>query len=142
MAKGNEKKQSLETVDTIIGRDCFIKGEINVQKSMRVEGKIEGDIKVGGVLTIGSGGYIKGNVITSELVIGGEVYGIFEVNGKAELKRGCKFYGKIRCKGIIIEENAQFDGICTTTEKGKQLFDQIDIPFKGIGKKSPPQEVK
>ena len=48
--------------NSLLGRGTVIKGDINTEGDIRIEGKVFGNIKVSGKLVIGEGAEIKGDI--------------------------------------------------------------------------------
>ena len=113
MFKKNTKQKSLEIsqqeISTIIGEGYTITGEINGAPSIRVEGKIIGNVHVEEGIILGEKGLIEGNVSTRSAII----YGTIEGNVKAdqiEIKKTGIVNGDISTDNLEIELGAQYNG--------------------------------
>ena len=47
---------------TVIGQGIFLRGSIRGEGDLEIRGRIEGDVEVGGEVTIGDGALIKADV--------------------------------------------------------------------------------
>lgn len=104
---------ALEQVGTIIGPGAIIDGPISTKDSTRIDGVIKGNVTVSGALIVGEQGKITGTVSALNVYIAGEVTGnISAPQGKIEISDTGKVIGDITCKGIVIDENAVFQGRC------------------------------
>lgn len=118
---GNKKDSAednalLEQVGTIIGPGAVIEGPLTTKDSTRIDGIIKGNVTISGALIIGQDGKITGTVSALNVYVAGEVTGnITAPQGKIEISDTGKVYGDISCKGIIIDENAVFQGKCEMT---------------------------
>ncbi len=118
---GNKKDSTednalLEQVGTIIGPGAVIEGPLTTKDSTRIDGIIKGNVTISGALIIGQDGKITGTVSALNVYVAGEVTGnITAPQGKIEISDTGKVYGDISCKGIIIDENAVFQGKCEMT---------------------------
>ncbi len=101
-----------EAVASLIGKGTYLKGTLNVTGSLRIDGKIEGDITVEDTIIIGKDGEVKGTIKTRMGVIGGIFNGNIESQDKLELQKGAKIEGEITCRRLIIEEGVIFNGNC------------------------------
>ena len=122
---GNKKDTAedntlLEQVGTIIGPGAVIEGPLTTKDSTRIDGIIKGNVTISGALIIGQDGKITGTVSALNVYVAGEVTGnITAPQGKIEISDTGKVYGDISCKGIIIDENAVFQGKCEMTGQDK-----------------------
>lgn len=97
-------------VDTIIGINVTIKGNIYNKGSIQVNGFIEGEVKSDENIIIGDTARVKGPVIAKKIEISGEVRGLIEASDKLELNPTGKAYGDVNAKTLIIKEGATFVG--------------------------------
>ena len=121
---GNTKKDSttateneiLEQVGTIIGPGAVIDGPLTTKDSTRIDGTIKGNVNISGALIVGQEGKIFGTASGVNIYIAGEVNGNLSApQGKVEISDTGKVVGDVICKGIIIDENAIFQGRCEMT---------------------------
>lgn len=102
--KGSQK------LETIVGGDTRIAGEVSVKGTIRVDGIVEGDIQADWVV-VGETGKILGNTRTRGMVIGGSVEGNIEATGTVELREKATMFGEIHAPKLAISEGAVFDGL-------------------------------
>lgn len=107
---GNKEKQI--QLSTLIGKGSELSGDFVVEGSARIDGKVNGNVTVNGVLIVGSTGNISGNVSANAVVIGGEVLGDINAPEKTELTATAKVLGDITTAVIVIDEKAIFQGKC------------------------------
>ena len=120
---GNTKKDStaaeneiIEQVGTIIGPGAVIDGPLTTKDSTRVDGTIKGNVNISGALIVGQEGKIFGTASGVNIYVAGEVNGnVTAPQGKVEISDTGKVVGDVICKGIIIDENAIFQGRCEMT---------------------------
>ena|SRR5690625_2358000 len=102
---GNEK-----TIDTIIGPATIIEGNITHPKSLRIDGKIIGEVHCEGDVFIGKTGYVEPLVNARNLNIAGEINGDVTTIEKVHLMATGRLSGSVTSKGIIIDEGGVFNG--------------------------------
>ena len=121
---GNTKKDStnateneiLEQVGTIIGPGAVIDSPLTTKDSTRIDGTIKGNVNISGALIVGQEGKIFGTASGVNIYVAGEVNGNLSApQGKVEISDTGKVVGDVICKGIIIDENAIFQGRCEMT---------------------------
>ena len=107
---------ALEQVGTIIGPGATLEGPLTTKGSTRIDGAIKGNVTISGALIVGQEGKITGTVSCMNAYIAGEVNGnIVAPQGKIEISDTGRVIGDVSCKGIIIDENAVFQGKCEMT---------------------------
>lgn len=107
------KKRKQKKFETIIGKDTIIEGNIKLPTSLRVEGKVYGNIESDGNVIIGKNGYAEPSIDAKNLIIAGEVKGDFKTKEKIHIYSCGKVSGTITSKGIIIEDGGVFNGNST-----------------------------
>ena len=102
----------LKTVHTMIGPDAIIKGPMELEQGLIVYGKIYGDIATNGQVRVAKNGLVDGNIIGSDIHIGGTVSGNIKSRNQVILKKSCILKGDISYRKLHIEDGAQFEGKC------------------------------
>lgn len=105
-------KKATLAMTTIIGKGTCVNGGFSAESSVRIDGTVEGDVFLTGDLIIGSTGKVTGDIEAMSAVIGGEVIGNVVAEKKVELTATAKVLGDIYTNGIVIDENAVFQGKC------------------------------
>ncbi|GFR74566.1 protein involved in gliding motility SprE [Elysia marginata] len=88
------------------------KGEIISETDFRIDGELEGDIKVSGKLVIGKTGTITGKAECEHLDIEGTFTGEILVKGLLSLKSSANFDGNVVAGKLAVEEGATFNATC------------------------------
>lgn len=95
---------------TVIASDVQIIGTIKSSGSVRIEGKLEGDLVCAADATIGRSAVIKGNLQVSTVSIEGSVQGNITAKDKIEMKATAKVHGDISAKRLSVEDGVTFIG--------------------------------
>lgn len=106
------KKDAEIKITTLVGGDAELKGDFSSGGSVRVDGKITGNVTVEKTLILGVTGSITGDVKAENVMVGGEVLGDIVVTNKTELMETAKVVGDITTNLIVIDEKAIFQGGC------------------------------
>jgi len=109
----NEKVTQSQGILNIIGQGTRINGDLISNGDFRVDGAIEGSVKVGQRLVIGGTGKILGNIEADSATVAGHIKGNVTVKNVLELKPSAKIDGDIITNKMVIEAGAQFNGRCT-----------------------------
>jgi cytoskeletal protein CcmA (bactofilin family) len=103
-------------LETVIGSDSTIRGELTIQGTVRVDGNVEGDIRADWVI-VGETGKVRGNVQARAMVVGGKVEGNIDASEIVELKDKAQVFGEICAAKLAMSEGALFDGQSSMKQK-------------------------
>ena len=94
-----------------IGKSVMIKGELNGNEDLTIEGHVEGTIQLKEhVLTIGPNGKIKAQVFAKSVIVLGEVTGNVTASDKVDIRDNGSVDGDIVSPRVAIAEGAHFRG--------------------------------
>ena len=113
-----------DSVDTIIGTNTVIEGFLESQGTIRVDGKVKGDIKAAGDVFVGTNGTVTGNINASNVYLSGAVEGNVTTKGVLRILSTAKLIGDIFVKSFVTDEGGILQGKCTmieTTESEKSV---------------------
>lgn len=99
-----------------IAKTASITGEISGRGDLRLDGRLEGELKLQGILFIGAEGSFKGKAEADNIIIEGRAEGRIRAADKIEIRASGQVKGKIVCQQIAIAEGAFLDG---DVESGK-----------------------
>jgi cytoskeletal protein CcmA (bactofilin family) len=94
----------------VIAAKTVIKGEINGDEDVVVEGNVEGQIKITRDLRVGANGVVKATVEAQSIIVSGEVIGDCQASVRVEIQSTGRLTGNIRAPKIVIAEGAMFRG--------------------------------
>jgi cytoskeletal protein CcmA (bactofilin family) len=115
----------------MLGQGCKIKGDIELQGTIRIDGQFEGSISCPDTLIIGKSGVVKAEVKVKNAVIGGKLVGNIAAANKIELQSGSHVEGDIQTARLVIDEGVFFEGNCkmgsqTTTAQTSSTHKETD----------------
>lgn len=99
-------------LDAIIGPECLFKGDLSSKGTVKVDGKIEGNLSVD-CLVIGDAGNVIGDVTAREIVVGGRITGNIHAVEGVEIQHKGEVCGDIFAARLSIAEGGRFDGRST-----------------------------
>ena len=94
----------------ILANDVEITGTLKFENELIFDGKLDGEIVSGGVLTLGKNAQVKGEIKTKAVTVHGTVNGNITVTERCELKASSQLNGDLKAMRIVIEEGATFIG--------------------------------
>jgi len=107
-------------LDTVVGPETEFKGDVSVRGSMRLDGRLEGNLSVMDSLYMGKGAYVHGDVHCKDGVVAGKIEGNLIVQGTLELQSGATVMGDVKCKSLILAKDAFLDGRVQMKEENAQ----------------------
>jgi cytoskeletal protein CcmA (bactofilin family) len=95
---------------SVVGQGIFLRGSIRGDGDLEIRGRIEGDVEVGGDVTIGEGALIKADVTARRITVRGAVAGNLAGEDGVKLEQGARVVGDVRGASIGIAEGALLRG--------------------------------
>lgn len=94
-----------------IGRTTRVHGRVSGEGDLVVEGRVEGDVRLRGDLTVAEGGAVIADVIEAHAVrLDGNVEAQVEATGPVHLGGGARVRGDLKGSAIAIDDGADFAG--------------------------------
>ena len=112
--KSISHRKSLQSFDSIVGIATTIDGNLRVNESLRIDGKLNGNLdQENGEarwIIIGPTGEIHGDIRAQNISVVGKVIGNIFASESIELMEGCEVRGNITHKSITVEPGAIVHG--------------------------------
>ena len=99
-------------VETMISKECELMGSLAAKGSLRVDGKVAGDVTTDGDVLVGEGGLIEGDIQAQNVILAGTVRGNLKLTGKLELYPTAHLTGDVKVAVLNISDGAFFNGTC------------------------------
>ncbi|NIL94838.1 MAG: hypothetical protein GTO71_10485 [Woeseiaceae bacterium] len=106
---------------TLINEGCKIVGTISGTGSYLVNGEIDGDCELDATLTLATGGFWKGTIRATNVIIAGHVEGDIIAEGSVEISGSARITGTVSGEAIAVAEGAVVDGVMKTTGPAEPL---------------------
>ncbi|MGI6122844.1 MAG: bactofilin family protein [Acetivibrionales bacterium] len=111
-----KQKNTPLAMDTVLGEFTTFTGNIESEGSVKILGKVEGDIKASGEVYIEPTAAVTGNIYGSNVYISGYIKGNILSKGILHIMTQAKIYGDIEVNSIVTDEGAIFQGNCRMIE--------------------------
>jgi len=111
-------------LNTIIGKGTTVLGDAQVQNSLRIDGKIKGNIRATDTVVVGKEGEVEGRIQTKHLLLAGKVNGNIAASGKVFLESTASVFGDIQALKLVIDEGAYFDGKCSMKKEKEETQEE------------------
>jgi cytoskeletal protein CcmA (bactofilin family) len=100
-------------IDTLIGADTRINGDVEFSGGLHLDGYINGNVKAntaGANLRVSDRGSIEGSVLVTNIVLNGLVKGDIDAAQRVELGEKARVMGNVRYSVIETAVGAQING--------------------------------
>ena len=126
-----KKKRKFVAITTLIDKDIVISGDTTYTGGIRVDGKINGNLKVhgeeGSLLIMGYGSKITGDVEVEKAIINGEINGNVKCRDYLELNTNAIVNGSIEYDIIEVHEGSKINGILKYIKNKKKIKPKTKI---------------
>ena len=122
MFSNKEKTQKPKVMEiNVVAKNTAIIGDIISEGDFRIDGILEGTLKINGRLIIGAGSNIKGKVESKNADIEGKFSGELLVHETLTIKGTANISGDVVIGKLSVEPGATFNATCTMKGAVKEL---------------------
>ena len=97
-------------IETVIGKNTKIQGEVSGTGNLRIDGEIEGELKLSGSVIVGETGMVTGNVSARSLDVSGTVHGNAQTEEGLTIHATGQLIGDVKVNAFQIEDGGIFKG--------------------------------
>jgi cytoskeletal protein CcmA (bactofilin family) len=97
---------------SLISANTSLEGKLTTEGSVRIDGKLIGDIIAKANVAVGLTGTVEGSVTGKNVALAGRVKGHVTANEKLILESKSVMRGDIHAQKLVVDEGATFDGHC------------------------------
>ncbi len=110
----NSNKLKTAKVETIIGKNTELSGDINFQGGLHIDGKVKGNVLAEddseSILILSQEGVIEGEVRVPNVLINGQVSGDVHASDRVELANHARIEGNVYYNLLEMEMGAAING--------------------------------
>ena len=118
LKKGSGVPEQSE-ITAFLGKGTEFKGVLSFEGTIRVDGKVDGEVISKDTLIAGDGAYLHGEITIGTLISSGKVFGNINASQKVHILAPGTIQGNIKTPRLIIEEGVLFDGKCEMASEKK-----------------------
>ncbi len=111
----------------LIAAGTVFEGKMKTPGSIRVDGRVIGDITATQNISIGTSGDVEGNLTAASVTIGGKLKGSVVVQDKLVFESKAVVRGDIKASKLVVDEGAQFDGKCAMSGEAKPMPNLVEL---------------
>ena len=115
---GSPSKIDSMPISTVIGADIFLKGDIQGESIIRIDGRVDGNISLKNGIVLGEKAHVNGNIESNHVVIYGSITGNITCK-ELMLKKTGVISGDIDTSVIEIEMGGKYNGKLNMPEPEK-----------------------
>ena len=139
LGQGKKSKTASAKVDTIVGQQTRIEGDIHFSGGLHIDGRIKGGVIAesgsGSVLTISEHGIIEGDVMVPTVILNGSVTGDVRSGERIELAAKARVDGDVYYNLIEMAMGAMVNGSLVhnaETDSSVLSFDRDNTESSGV----------
>ena len=96
---------------TLLAKGVLLRGEIHVEGTVRIDGRLDGDIQTKGQVIIGEDGLVQGTITAGTVISSGRIKAKVTANERVQLMKTATLIGEVLTPIIIVEEGAKLQGV-------------------------------
>jgi cytoskeletal protein CcmA (bactofilin family) len=124
LKKGSGTPEQAE-ITAFLGKGTEFKGVLSFEGTIRVDGKVDGEIISKDTLIAGDGAFLQGEISVGTIISSGKIMGNVTAIQKVHILAPGNIQGNIRTPKLIIEEGVTFDGNCEMASEKKALEQKV-----------------
>lgn len=113
-------QQEAEDAETVIGSKASFEGTLRCESSLRVKGKVQGEISCTKTLVIEESAEVDAKITVANAIVAGKLDGSIECEGRLEIVATGRVSGELTAGVLIIQEGAFFEGQLKMKDRGAE----------------------
>lgn len=97
-------------ITAFLGKGTEFKGVLSFEGTIRVDGKVDGEVISKDTLIAGDGAFLQGEITVGTIICSGKIVGNVNASQKVHIIAPGIVQGNIKTPKLIIEEGVTFDG--------------------------------
>ena len=99
-------------INTLLGRGSEFEGKLTFEGTVRIDGKLTGEVFSDDVLVIGEGAQVAAEIDVGVIIVEGNVTGNIRAKRAVELHAPARVRGNIDTPSLFIDKGVLFEGHC------------------------------
>jgi cytoskeletal protein CcmA (bactofilin family) len=99
-------------INTLLGPGSSFEGKLTFEGTVRIDGKLAGEIFSNDVLVVGEGAQVEAEIDVGVLIVEGMVTGNVRAKRLVELHAPARVRGNIETPSLFIDKGVLFEGQC------------------------------
>ncbi len=111
-----QKSEISGNLSGFLDRDITLKGDLQFEETLRIDGKFEGTIRSGKTLVVGETAEVNADIEVTSLYVSGRLRGSARVGERVELASTARVASDLVTSILVVEEGAVFEGHCSMSK--------------------------
>ena len=116
----SKASQKVDKVESIIGGQSEITGDLNIKGTLQVDGYVKGQVKADCVVLTESS-RIKGDITANKIIVSGRVEGNLKAEEAIEIMPKGKVIGDVFTNKISVAEGGELNGKVVMNERDSKI---------------------
>jgi cytoskeletal protein CcmA (bactofilin family) len=112
MALPHARPDAVGEINTLLGRGSEFEGKLTFEGTVRVDGKLSGEIFSDDVLVVGEGAEVHAEIDIGEIIVQGTIVGNIRAKRSVEIHAPGRVRGDITTPSLQIDKGVIFEGRC------------------------------
>ncbi len=112
-------------ITAFLGKGTEFKGVLSFEGTIRVDGKLDGEVISNDTLIAGDGAFLQGEISVGTIILSGKIVGNVNASQKVHLLAPASVQGNIKTPKLIIEEGVTLDGKCEMAGEKKAAEQKV-----------------
>src|SRR6516162_2677360 len=97
-------------INTLLGRGSEFEGKLTFEGTVRIDGKLSGEIFSEDVLVVGEGAMVNAEIDVGVIIVEGTVTGNIRAKRAVELHAPARVKGNIETPSLYVDKGVMFEG--------------------------------
>jgi len=125
LKKGSGVSAEHAEITAFLGKGTEFKGILSFEGTIRVDGRVEGEVLSKDTLIAGDEAHLQGEISVGTIISSGKIVGNVIASQKAHILAPGVIEGNIKTPKLIIEEGVTFDGKCEMAGQKKAADQKV-----------------
>ena len=96
---------------TLLAKGVLLTGKIRVEGTVRIDGRLDGDIQTKGQVIVGEDGLVQGTISAGAVISSGRIKAKVTAIERVQLLKTATLIGEVHTPVLIMEEGAKIQGV-------------------------------
>jgi cytoskeletal protein CcmA (bactofilin family) len=110
-----------DAIMNVFHKGSTVDGKIKINGSIRIDGKLKGEVEATEAVIVGETGVIEGDIKAKETNISGKCTGQILAEHTVLLHASAEITGDIKCKKLVVDEGVMIDGNISMRDKSRNV---------------------
>ncbi len=110
-----------DAIMNVFHKGSTVDGKIRINGSVRIDGKLKGEVEATEAVIVGETGVIEGDIRAKETNISGKCTGQIYAENCVLLHASAVINGDVKCKKLVVDEGVVIDGNISMRDKNRNV---------------------